>query len=160
MRSFTFSEADLAQIAHDRYHHPHPRVQEKMEVLWLKSRGVGHTEIARLTGLSRNTVQRYLNAYHAGGLAACRELQWAGQPSALHDHAATLEDYFLAHPPRSTAEAQAAIERLTGVQRGLTQVRQFLKKLSACVGARSGRSRPRLMSRPRPSSSRGVWTRG
>lgn len=159
MRTFTFTDADLAQIAHDRYHHPHPRVQEKMEVLWLKSRGVGHTEIARLTGLSRNTVQRYLNAYHAGGLAACRQLQWAGQPSALHDHAVTLEDYFLAHPPRSTAEAQAAIERLTGVQRGLTQVRQFLKKRSACVGARSARSRPRPMPPSRPRSSNGVWSR-
>jgi transposase len=130
-----------------------------MEVLWLKSRGVGHTEIARLTGLNRNTVQRYLNAYHAGGLAACRQLQWAGQPSALHDHTATLEDYFLANPPRSTAEAQAAIERLTGVKRGLTQVRQFLKKLSACAGARSARSRPRRTQTLRPSSSTGIWSR-
>ena len=159
MRTFTFSDADLAQIAHDRYHHPHPRVQEKMEVLWLKSRGVGHTEIARLTGLSRNTVQRYLDAYHAGGLAACRQLQWAGQPSELHDHAATLEDYFLANPPRSTAEAQAAIERLTGVRRGLTQVRRFLKKLSACAGGKLGRSRPRPTRTSRPSSSTGVWSR-
>jgi transposase len=160
MRSFPFTAADLAQVAHDRYHHPHPHVQEKMEVLWLKSRGVGHTEIARLTGLSRNTVQRYLGEYLAGGLDECRRLKWPGQPGALHDSAATLEDYFLAHPPRSTAEARAAIERLTGVKRGLTQVRQFLKKLSACAGARPGRSRPRPTPAPRPNSSAGAWTRG
>ena len=160
MRTFSFTEADLDQIAHDRYHHPHPHVQETMEVLWLKSRGVGHTEIARLTGLSRNTVQRYLGEYLQGGLDECRRLRWAGQPSALHDHAATLEDYFLANPPRSTAEAQAAIERLTGVRRGLTQVRRFLKKLSACAGARPARSRPRPTRKPRPSSSAGVWSRG
>ncbi|MDT5058006.1 MAG: hypothetical protein QOF66_6372 [Mycobacterium sp.] len=159
MRTFTFCGADLAQIAHDRYHHPHPRVQEKMEVLWLKSRGVAHTEIARLTGLSRNTVQRYLDAYHVGGLAACRQLHWAGQPSELHAYAGTLEDYFLANPPRSTAEAQAAIERLTGVKRGLTQVRQFLKKGSTCAGARSARSRPRPTPTSKPSSSTGVWSR-
>src|SRR5438093_10260846 len=159
MRSFQFTDADLAQIAHDRYQHPHPRVQERMHVLWLKSRGVGHTEIARLAGLSRNTVQRYLDAYHAGGLAACQQLPWAGQPSELHDHTATPEDYFLAHPPRSTAEAQAAIERLTGVRRGLTQVRRFLKKLSACAGGRSQRCRPRPTRAPRPSSSTGVWSR-
>ena len=159
MRTFPFSDADRAQIAHDRYHHPHPHVQAKMEVLWLKSRGVGHTEIARLTGLHRNTVQRYLGEYLRGGLDECRRLKWAGQPSALHDHAATLEDYFLANPPRSTAEAQAAIERLTGVRRGPTQVRQFLKKRSACAGGRSGRSRPRPTPTPRPNSSRGVWTR-
>jgi transposase len=159
MRTVTFSDADLAQIAHDRYHHPHPHVQEKMEVLWLKSRGVGHTEIARLTGVHRNTVQRYLGEYLAGGLAECRRLKWAGQPSALHSHAATLEDYFLAHPPRSTAEAQAAIVRLTGVRRSETQVRQFLKKLSAYAGGRSARSRPRRTRTPRPTSSTGVWAR-
>jgi transposase len=159
MRSFTFSDADLARIAHDRYHHPHPHVQEKMEVLWLKSRGVGHTEIARLTGLSRNTVQRYLGEYLAGGLDECRRLKWAGQPSELHGYAGTLEDYFLANPPRSTAEARQAIARLTGVRRSETQVRQFLKKLSACVGARPGPSRRRPTPRPRPSSSRGAWVR-
>jgi transposase len=153
MRSFSFPEADLAQIARDRYHHPHPHVQEKMEVLWLKSRGVGHTEIARLTGLGRSTVQRYLGEYLAGGLAECRRLKWAGQPSELHGHAATLEDYFLAHPARSTAEAQAAIERLTGVKRGLTQVRQFLKKLSACAGGRSARSRRKPTRSARSGSS-------
>ena len=152
MRTVTFTEAGLEQIAHDRYHHPHPHVQEKLEVLWLNGRDVGHTEIARLTGLSRNTVKRYLGEYLARGLDECRRLKWSGQPSALHDHAATLEDYFLANPPRSTAEAQAAIERLTGVKRGLTQVRRFLKKLSACAGARSGPSRPRRTRRSKPLS--------
>jgi transposase len=153
MRDFRFRDDDLARIARDRYHHPHPRVQEKMEVLWLKSRGVGHTAIAHLTGLSRRTVQRYLDEFLAGGLAECRRIKWSGQPSELAGHAASLEDYFLANPARSTAEAQAAIERLTGVRRGLTQVRQFLKKLSACAGARSGPSRPRPTRRPKRRSS-------
>jgi hypothetical protein len=160
MRSVSFTAADLEQIAHDRYHHPHPHVQATMDVLWLKSRGVGHTEIARLTCLSRNTVQRSLGEYLAGGLEECRRLKWSGQPSAWHDHAAALEDYVLAHPPRSTAAAQAAIARLTGVQRGLTQVRRFLKKLSAGAGARPARSRPRPTRRPRRTSSGGVWSRG
>jgi transposase len=153
MRAFHFRDDDLAQIAHDRYHHPHPRVQEKMEVLWLKSRGAAHTAIAHLTGLSRRTVQRYLDEYLAGGLAECRRIKWSGQPSALAGHAPSLEDYFLAHPAHSTAEARAAIERLTGVRRGLTQVRQFLKTLSACAGARPEPSRPRPTRQPRRRSS-------
>jgi hypothetical protein len=148
MRVTQFSDDDLAAIARDRYHHPHPRVQEKMEVLGLKSRDVGHTAIAHLTGLSRRTVQRSLDEFRAGGLAECRRIKWSSQPSELAGHAASLGDYFLAHPARSTAEAQAAIERLTGVRRGLTQVRPFLKKRSACAGGRSARSRPRP-TRPR-----------
>ena len=67
MRTVTFTAADLDRIGHDRYHHPHPHVQATMEVLWLKSRGVGHTEIARLTSRSRNTVQRYLGEDLRGG---------------------------------------------------------------------------------------------
>jgi transposase len=38
-----------------------------------------------------------------------------------------LEEYFWDHPPRSTKEAAAVIEQQTGLRRGLTQVRQFLK---------------------------------
>jgi transposase len=38
-----------------------------------------------------------------------------------------LEEYFWDHPPRSTNEAVAVIAERTGIRRGLTQVRQFLK---------------------------------
>src|SRR3954463_6807307 len=59
MRQISFTAEDLQAIAHDRYHHPHPHVQRKMEVLWLKSHGLPHQQIADLAGLSRRTVQRY-----------------------------------------------------------------------------------------------------
>ena len=152
MRRFTFTPADLAAIRHDRYHHPHPRVQQKMEVLWLKSRGLTHEDIASLADVSRRSVQRYLDEFVAGGLARLRRLSWKGRGNELAAHHAALEDYFLENPPRSTREAQAAIEQQTGVRRGLTQVRAFLKKLSACAGARSAPSRPRPTRRSRPIS--------
>jgi transposase len=136
VRTFDFSQQDLEAIGHERYYHPHPRVQQKMEVLRLKHLGYTHTAIATAAGVSRRTVQRYLDAYLAGGLDGVRRLAWKGTSSALTEHSDRLEEYFLEHPPRSTAEAQAAIERLTGVRRGLTQVRGFLKKVSACAGAR------------------------
>jgi len=40
MRIVAFGPEILDAIRHDRYHHPHPRVQQKMEVLWLKSKGL------------------------------------------------------------------------------------------------------------------------
>jgi hypothetical protein len=33
------SEADVKALQHERYHHPHPLVQRKMEVIYLKSQG-------------------------------------------------------------------------------------------------------------------------
>jgi transposase len=152
MRRFTFTSEDLDAIRHERYHHPHPRVQQKVEVLWLKSQGLTHEDIARLADVSRRSVQRYLDEFADGGLDRIRRLPWKGKANGLSAHQASLEDYFLAHPPRSTREAQAAIERETGVRRGLTQVRAFLKKLSGCAGARSAPSRPRPTRKSRPTS--------
>jgi transposase len=128
MRDFTFSKEVVAEIRHDRYHHPHPRVQRKMEVLWLKSRGLTHAEIAEFADVSPRSVQRYLDEFEEGGLGRIRRLGWQGQRCELDDHQQSLEDYFLEHPPRSAREAQEAIERLTGIRRGLSQVRAFLKK--------------------------------
>jgi transposase len=128
MRKFSFSPEVVAEISHDRYHHPHPRVQRKMEVLWLKSRGLTHAEIAELAGVSPRSVQRYLDEFAQGGLQQIRRLNWQGKHCELDDHHASLEDYFFENPPRSAREAQAAIKRLTGIHRGLSQVRAFLKK--------------------------------
>jgi transposase len=150
MRHFTFTPEDLDAIRYDRY--PHPRVQQKMEVLWLKSQGRTHADIAALAGVSRRTVQRYLDDFLDGGLDRVRQLSWQGKANELADHQASLEDYFLDHPPRSAREAQAAIVQQTGVHRGLTQVRAFLKKRSACAGVRSAASRPRPTRKPRPTS--------
>src|SRR5512135_2046910 len=63
MRLITITADDRQALAHDRYHHPDPRVQRKMEVLWLKSHGLSHDRIAAYAGVSRGTVQRYLNQY-------------------------------------------------------------------------------------------------
>src|SRR5215831_10224067 len=110
MRAFTFSPDLLAEIRHERYHHPHPRVQRKMEVLWLKSQGLTHADIAALADVSPRSVQRYLDEFLAGGLGRIRLLGWQGKHCELDEHQQSLEDYFLDNPPRSAREAQDAIE--------------------------------------------------
>jgi transposase len=129
MRSVTFTEDDLRTIAHERYHHPDPRVQRTMEVLWLKHHGETHQRIATLAGVSRSSVQRYLDEFLRGGLEEVRRCPYAGPTSALEQHRASLDDYFRAHPPRSVRQAQEVIRQRTGIARGQTQVRRFLRRL-------------------------------
>jgi hypothetical protein len=119
MRRFHFSDDALAEIEHDRYRHPRPFVQRKMEVLWLKAHGLPHHEIAKLAACSVRSVQRCLDAFEQGGLAAVRRLNWNGKPNELAAHRDTLEDHFLANPPATAREAQKAIRELTGIHRGL-----------------------------------------
>lgn len=66
MRHYSFSAETVAAIRHERYHHPHPRVQRKMEDLWLKSQGLTHAEIAALADVSPRSVQRYLDEFLQG----------------------------------------------------------------------------------------------
>src|SRR4051794_2874864 len=127
MGIITFTGGDRETLAHHRYHHPDPRIQRKMEVLWLKSHGLTHDQIAAYADVSRRTVQRYLDQYLEGGLPRLRRCRWHQPQSALAEHQSSLEEYFLKHPVRSAKQPQAIIEQKTGVRRGLSQVRHFLK---------------------------------
>ena len=126
--TYSFSEAVVEAIAGERYRHPDPRVQERMEILWLKSKSETHERIAELANVSRSTVQRTLRIYVAKGLEGIRSFGWKGQPSALTPHRATIEEEFRQHPPHTAYEAARRIEELTGVQRKPSRVRKFMKE--------------------------------
>src|SRR5436305_7418052 len=111
MRSVAFTADELDAIAHERYFHPDPHVQRKMEVLWLKYHGETHERIATLAGVSRSSVQRYLSEFLAGGLEQLRRCPHVGPTSALQEHRASLEDHFREHPPRSVRDAQEVIRQ-------------------------------------------------
>jgi transposase len=127
MRSITFTADDRRALAHDRDSHPDPRVQRKMEVLWLKSHGLNHDDSATYADVSRRTVQRYLDQYLEGGLPRLRRCPWHQPHSVLAEHEDSLEEYLLKHPVRSAKQARALIEQQTRVRRGLSQVRHVLK---------------------------------
>jgi transposase len=129
MLSIEFSEADKQALLYERFHHPHPRVQIKMEALWLKSQGMKHQAITQLVGISANTLRTYLREYQSGGTERLKEIRFYRPSSALMPHAQSLEAHFREHPPISINAAIASIETLTGIRRSPTQVRLFLKRL-------------------------------
>lgn len=126
--TYTFSESEVETIVSERYRHPDPRVQERMEILWLKNQGETHERIGELANVSRSTVQRTLRIYNAKGLEGIRSFGWKGQPSALTPHRATIEEAFRQHPPHTVSDAARRIEELTGVRRQPSRVRKFMKK--------------------------------
>jgi transposase len=129
MPRLTFSADDQQALLRERYEHPHPRVQQRMEVLWLISQGLVYAETARLAGVSEATVDRYVALYRHGGLEALYALNWGkSSPSELRAHQHSLEESFRRNPPHTVAEARQRIKDETGIERGPTQVRAFLKK--------------------------------
>ena len=129
MLKLEFTPEVIEVLRHERFHHPHPHVQLKLEVLYLKSQGLAGDHIQRLCAISKATYYRYLAEYGKGGLAQLKEVPVSARESVLQEYRGTLEAYFLAHPPATVAAAQAKLAELTGIMRGPTQVRQFLHAL-------------------------------
>lgn len=118
----------LKEIHYQRYNHPSPLVQRRMEAIWLKGHDLEHGQIAELVGVTENTVRDYFELYRQGGIEKLKELNYSGSESKLDEHISSLEVYFREHPPASIKDAQSKIELITGVKRSETQIAEFLKK--------------------------------
>lgn len=129
MLRIDFTAEEIQRLDYERYYHPHPRVQRRMEAVYLKALGLPHHEICTVAGIGGNTLRSYLRDYQAGGIEALKKIRFRRPESALSAHQTSLEAYFRGHPPGSVKEAAAKIEELTGIKRSPNRVRVFLKRL-------------------------------
>ena len=63
MLKLAFPPATIEALRYERLHHPHPRVQLKMEALYLKSQGLAEETIQCLCVISKATYDRYLQEF-------------------------------------------------------------------------------------------------
>ena len=129
MRGIDFTDEQVEELAFERFHHPHPRVQRKMEALFLKAEGFSHKEVCELTRISRTTLWSWLRDFQTDGIEGLKRWNAGGSTSELEEHTDTISKHLTEHPPHTIAEAQQAIEELTGIRRSETQVRELLKRL-------------------------------
>jgi transposase len=123
------TEEQQRVVNEERSAHPNPRIREKMLVLWLLHNGATREYAAKIVGVSRATVQRYVAAFREGGLDGLR--QWnANRPqSEMAAYRELIHESFEKQPVRTVAEACERIFQLTGLRRGPSQVRKFLKDM-------------------------------
>ena len=68
MIKIEFTPEEIDALANERYQHPDPKVQKKMEAVYLKSQGLKHQEVCRLCRISEPTLVAYLKQYQEGGI--------------------------------------------------------------------------------------------
>lgn len=129
MIKLKFTPEIIDQLYQERTRHPHPRVRQRMEAVYLKALGLPHQEIGRIVRISQTTLREYLQMYQRGGIEALKELNFHQPKSDLDDHQDGLRQEFDQRPPATIDEAADRIEKLTGLRRSPTQVAEFLKKL-------------------------------
>ena len=104
------TEEQQRVVNEDRSFHPNARVREKMLVLWLLHNGVKRQDVAKIVGVSRATVQRYVAAYRDGRLDGLRRWGVTGPVSDLAAHTAAIRDSLTAarcgrRPGRATGSS-------------------------------------------------------
>ena len=110
--------------------HPDGFVRRRLWTIWLLHCGLTREKASPVVGLARSTVERFVAEYRRGGLSGLLQRRPAVHPTSdLSAHAAAIRESFEQRPVRTVAEARQRIFEWTGIQRGLTQVRVFLKGL-------------------------------
>ena len=161
MLRLTFTQEQKQALAYERFYHPHPRVRRKMEVLWLKSQGLAHQQIAQLAGVSAKTLRGYFQQYVQGGVAGLKQLHFRQPQSELVAHQETIEAYFRDHPPASINEALGVVREITGLSRSPTQLRVFLKDKCGMKRLKTGtlpaKADPQTQAAFKKNTSNRVW---
>ena len=123
------TEEEQRVVNEERTSHPNERIRERMLVLWLLHNGDTRQRAAEIVGVGRATVQRYVAAFRVGGLDELR--RWApNRPeSEMAAYRVIIRESFEKQPVRTVAEAGDRIFQLTGLRRGPSQVRKFVKGL-------------------------------
>lgn len=98
-----------------------------MHVLCLRAQGHGPGATAKLADVHPNSVTRWTKAYMEGGRAKLLEVECYRPVSDLVKYADKIRASFDDDPPRCISEARKRIEQLTGLKRGVTQTRKFVK---------------------------------
>lgn len=116
-------------VNEERDSHPERHIRRKMLVLWSLHCGLKRRQAADVAAVGLATVARYVAAYRDGGLEALRQWDVQGPVSDLAAWRDAIRESFERQPVSTIAEACVRIQELTGLQRGQTQVRKFLKGL-------------------------------
>jgi len=116
-------------VNEDRISHPNDRIRERMLVVWLLHNGVTRQKAAEITGVGRATVQRFVAAFRDGGLDGLRRWDPNRPESEMAAFRELIRESFEKQPARTMAEAGERIFKLTGLRRGPSQVRKFVKDL-------------------------------
>jgi transposase len=123
------TEEERRVVNEERTSHPNERIRERMLVLGLLHNGVTRQKAAEIVGVGRATVQRFVAAFRDGGLDGLRQWDPNRPESEMAAFRDSIRDAFEKQPVRTVAEACDRIFQSTGLRRGPSQVREFLKDL-------------------------------
>jgi transposase len=91
--------------------------------------GLSNEYIGQIVDAHRNSVDSWIRAYKEQGVEGITTLHYRVPESELSSYAEVIKSHFATSFIQSTKEFSEKICELTGLKRGLTQVRKFIKSI-------------------------------
>jgi len=129
MIQISFTADEISELKKEKENNPFPKVRRRCYVLYLKSQGYAHKEIAKIIGISPQTVTDHLKLYQRGGIEYLKALHYQGQPSKLHVYKEEIKTSLEQNPVGTYKEAKARIKEITGIDLSLPQIRCFMNQI-------------------------------
>ena len=132
MRRIEFTEEEIEQLKYESIYHAHGQVRRRMQALRLKAEGMSHKKIGEIVGIYPTTLGKYLDLFlkgsETGRVDGLKKFNYRGKPNRLMEKKDVIIADLEENPPATQKEAQSRIKALTGIERSLPQVAEFLKK--------------------------------
>ncbi len=120
MIRLVFSDETRERLRHERIHHPHPRVRQRLEALYPPRVRAGRIRrFARIWGSPMPTLIGYLRLYQEGGWVALTGCRFHRTQSALAPYEGLITTVFAQKPrgPSSPGQSTPVSPDLTGIER-------------------------------------------
>jgi len=127
MYSPVISETDYEFARYYKKYGCSPLIRQRMHVLYLRAKGYRPGACAAIADVHQNSVTRWTKAYIEQGRAGLLAVASYRPVSDLAAYTDKIKADFEREPPRCASEARKRIKELTGLERGMSQVRKFVK---------------------------------
>jgi transposase len=124
------SEDEIRVLNYKRFRDSQPIIQKRCHAIYLKAKlHFSNKQIATILEVHRNSVDTWVHTYIDSGIQGLTSLNYVHRESELAQYRAQIKETLATEYIQTTAECSHRIFQLTGVKRGLTQVRRFLHKI-------------------------------
>jgi transposase len=124
------SEEEIQVLNYKRFREFQPILQKRLHVVYLKSKlQMSNESIGVIVDAHRNSVDRWIQTYRDSGLEGLLTLNYTSRESELESYRDRIKEELKDEYIQSTSEFAHRIFLITGISRGLTQVRKFIHKI-------------------------------
>ena len=129
MLTLRISSEELKEVNYERYHYPCPKIRIRFFVVSLLAAHKSISEVAGLAGVHPNTVRTCIRLFNKEGIAGLRQLHYKKPATSFSSFESTIEQSLRRDPVRSSREAAARIEQLSGVSISPERARVFMRRI-------------------------------